>query len=119
MWYLLVENNRVKGVQADEPNAPDSVTVYPISDDDFSKINNQTHYWDIDTAQIVAQSAEYTAQKEQMKRNGIEREYLNSTDWKILRHIRQKHLGITTSLTEAEYTELEQQRQAAASRIIE
>jgi hypothetical protein len=36
----------------------------------------------------------------------------------ILRNIRQKALNITTSLTDAEYLQLEQQRQAAAARII-
>ena len=45
-------------------------------------------------------------------------EFLNSTDWKILRHIRQKALNITTSLSDVEYLQLEQQRQAAAARII-
>ena len=32
-----------------------------------------------------------------IEENGQEREFLNSTDWKVLRHIRQKHLGIATT----------------------
>jgi len=36
-----------------------------------------------------------------------------------LRHIRQKHLGIATSLTEEQYTELENQREAAAQRVVD
>jgi len=58
------------------------------------------------------------AQKEQEKLNAVEREFLNSTDWKILRHLRQQALDLTTSLTEEQYLELEQQRQAAAARIV-
>ena len=119
MWYLLVENNRVIGLQPDEPNAPDSVRVYDIPDDDYVKLKDQTHYWDIDTAQLVANSAEYDAEQAQMKANGNEREFLNTTDWKVLRHIRQKHLGIATSLTEEQYTELENQREAAAQRVVD
>ena len=57
-------------------------------------------------------------QREQDRLNGIEREFLNSTDWKIMRHIRQKALNVATSLTDVEYLELEQQRQAAAARIV-
>tara|TARA_B100002019_G_C21161599_1_gene543609 strand:- start:306 stop:665 length:360 start_codon:yes stop_codon:yes gene_type:complete len=119
MWYLIVENNAVVGVQNMEPNVPAGTTVHQISDSDYKKLQDDTHYWNIDTSQIVAFDADHIAQQEQTVANGNEREFLNTTDWKVLRHIRQKHLGITTSLTEAEYTELEQQREAAASRIIE
>lgn len=40
-------------------------------------------------------------------------QYLESTDWKILRHQDQLALGITTSLTDEQYTELLTQRQTA------
>ena len=52
------------------------------------------------------------------KKNAVEREFLNSTDWKILRHMRQQALNVPTTLTDAQYLELEQQRQAAAARIV-
>ena len=119
MWYLLVENNSVIGLQNDAPNVPASVTVHKISDADYDKLKEQTHYWDVDTSQIVANSAEYNAQQTQIENNGNEREFLNTTDWKVLRHIRQKHLGIATSLTEEQYTELENQREAAAQRVVD
>ncbi len=44
--------------------------------------------------------------------------YLNSTDWMILRHMRQLTLGIATSLSDSEYLKLEKSRQAAAMKII-
>lgn len=44
-------------------------------------------------------------------------QFLSSTDWKVMRHIREKALGQTTSMTEAEYLELEQLRSDAASKI--
>jgi len=42
------------------------------------------------------------------------REFLNSTDWKILRHIREQALSKSTTLSQAEYLELERQRDLAA-----
>lgn len=43
--------------------------------------------------------------------------FLNETDYKVLRHIRQQALGIATTLTAQEYLELEQERQMAAQTI--
>jgi hypothetical protein len=44
--------------------------------------------------------------------------YLESTDWKVLRHIRQKALGITTSMSDEEYLEFELSRVEAANKVI-
>lgn len=38
-------------------------------------------------------------------------EFLNDTDWKVIRHKEQKDLGAETSLTDDEYFELISQRQ--------
>ena len=38
-------------------------------------------------------------------------EFLNSTDWKVIRHKEQQDLGIETTLTQEEYLELITQRQ--------
>lgn len=59
-----------------------------------------------------------TAQISQEQTNIEARVFLNSTDYKVLRHIRQQALGIATSLTAEEYLELEHERQAAAESII-
>ena len=78
----------------------------------------QTHRFDTASRTVVAVDQVVINQREQDRLNGIDREFLNSTDWKIMRHIRQKALNVATSLTDAEYLELEQQRQAAAARIV-
>ena len=49
--------------------------------------------------------------------NQRSREFLNTTDWKIIRHLDQLNLGIATSLSELEYLELLQERQGARGRI--
>lgn len=118
MHYVCIENEIVIGIQNYEPAVPSTVSVVTITDDDHNKILNQTHKFDVASKTVVAINPSELSQKEQDRLNGLEREFLNSTDWKVMRHIRQKALGIPTSLTEAQYLELEQQRQAAAARIV-
>ena len=123
MYYVLIENNEFIGTFNYEPNVPDTVTVVQITDQDHLNIvENKTHYFDISTRSVKSYNQEQLNQvvrdKEIELTNAENREFLNSTDWKVLRHIRQKALGVATSMTEAEYLALEQQRSDAASRII-
>ena len=118
MYYVCIENEKIVSIQSYEPSVPSSVLVVTITDNQHKQIMDQTHRFDIATKTVVPVDSSEIAQREQEKLNAIEREFLNSTDWKVLRHIRQKSLGIPTSLTEAQYLELEQQRQAAAARIV-
>lgn len=118
MYYVCIENNHITGIQSYEPAVPSTVTVTTISDGQHAQIIAQTHRFDVASATVVAVDQAILNQQEQDRSNGIEREFLNSTDWKILRHIRQKALNVATSLTDIEYIALEQQRQAAAARIV-
>lgn len=45
--------------------------------------------------------------------------YLNETDFKVLRHLREKALNIQTTLSEDEYLQLENDRQAKVEKIRE
>jgi len=101
-----------------QPNVPSSVTMIEITDAQAAQIAAQTHYFDVVSRTVTAVAAGVTAQRAADVANGQEREFLNSTDWKILRHIRQKALNIATSLSDAEYIQLEQQREAAAARVV-
>jgi hypothetical protein len=118
MYNVCIENNQVTGILNYQPNVPESVTIVQITDEQYNSMLNNTHYFDVNFRTVVAVSTESINQKTVDLANAQEREFLNSTDWKVLRHIRQKALGIPTSLSEAEYIELEQQRQAAAARIV-
>ena len=119
MKYICIENNQVTSLMDYEPNVPDTVTVVTISDQDAENLNNGTHIFDIASSSVVDKPADAVEQENTIAQNGQEREFLSSTDWKVLRHIRQKHLGITTSLTEDQYTELENQREEAAQRVVD
>jgi hypothetical protein len=59
-----------------------------------------------------------TSQLEQEQINAEAQAFLDSTDFKVLRHIRQKALGQELSLSEEEYLVLEQQRSDAAASIV-
>jgi hypothetical protein len=118
MNYVCIEDNIVTSILNYEPSVPESVLVITISDDDLRNIENQTHFFDVETKTIKPVADEIIAQRAQEKLNAVEREFLNSTDWQILRHLRQKALGTSTSLTEEQYLALEQSRSAAADRIV-
>lgn len=118
MFYVCTEDNRVISVLNYEPTVPSTVSVTTISDEEHQQIQNGSHIFDPISKTIKTQNPSVISEKEKQQQNAVEREFLNSTDWKVLRHIRQKALGISTSLTESQYLELEQQRQAAAARIV-
>lgn len=118
MYYVCIENNRIVGIQNYEPQVPPTVSVHQISDEQYELLKVGSHIFNVETGQIVA-SASFSVEKLEIdKKNSIEREYLNSTDWMVLRHLRQKTLGIDTSLTEDQFRDLEMKRQEAALRII-
>jgi hypothetical protein len=118
MNYVCIENNQVISILNYEPNVPNTVSVVEITDAQAAQIAAQTHYFDVSSGTVTTVAAEVTAQRVTDIANGQEREFLNNTDWKILRHLRQKALNITTSLSDTEYIQLEQQREAAAARVV-
>jgi hypothetical protein len=118
MHYVCIENNKIISILNYAPNVPQSVLVIDIPDADAENIRNQTHYFDVATRSVQPVAKDVLDKKSVELKNAVEREYLSSTDWMVLRHIRQKALGISTSLSDAEYVDLEQKRNAAASRIV-
>jgi hypothetical protein len=59
-----------------------------------------------------------TQELEQRQINAEALAFLQDCDWKRQRHLSQKALGITPSLTDDEYLEMEQECQAARDRIV-
>lgn len=118
MHYVCIEDNKVIGIQSYQPAVPATVTTVTINNDQYKQIMDQSHVFDTASRQVVPVNNGVIAEKARYTANGIEREFLNSTDWKVMRHIRQKALNIPTTLSDAAYLQLEQQRQAAAAKII-
>jgi hypothetical protein len=117
MNYVCIEKEKIVSILNYQPNVPSEVEVIEISDDQFSLINLQTHYFDIATRSVLPIPQEEEEKRQREKQNVEPKEFLNSTDWMILRHMRQKTLGVPTTLLEQEFLELEQQRNDAAARI--
>ena len=118
MHYVCIENDIIISILNYSPNVPDTVTLVEISDDDAALITAQTSYFDLVSNTVKPVDASVISQKNQELANAQYLEILRSTDWKVMRHLRQKTLGQPTSLTDAEYLELEQQRADAAASVI-
>lgn len=112
MFYVCVENKQVISICDYEPSVPKTVSIFPISPEDHSKILKRSHFFDTKSNKVI--QIDTPSPVDQSLAN---LEFLTSTDWKVLRHIRQQALGIPTSLSEEEYLELEKQRQIASEKI--
>jgi len=117
MHYVCVEDNRVTGVLDYEPSVPDTISVKTISQEERNSIESGTHYFDVESMSVKPKPIEALETLAKQKASLEHEKYLRSTDWQVLRHIRQKALGIPTSLSENEYLELEAARQRAADAI--
>lgn len=116
--FVCIENNVVTTILNYEPNVPDSVEVVKITSQEYEAINNRTHFFDVETKSVKPMPKVELDKQAAEKQNIQHIEFLNRTDWQVLRHLRQKALGIATSLTDEEYLALEQERQNAANSII-
>ena len=121
MNYVCIEDSKIIGIFNYRPGVPDSVTVVEITDEEAKQINEKTHFLDLDNVVKPRPQedldAESTAKQLELD-NAEKRAFLSSTDWKVMRHIRQLALGIPTTLTEEEYVALEHERQETANSII-
>lgn len=90
----------------------------------FNVVGDSIHRWDFanipcpSMEELLALQPEVESKLEQEKQNAEALKFLADTDYKVLRHIRQQALGISTTLTAQEYLELEQERQMAAEAVI-
>jgi hypothetical protein len=118
MHYVCIENDAITSILNYEPNLPDGVSAIGITDDEMKNIEAGTHMFDLESKRVVRHEQAFFDAKEVEKQNGLKLEQLRATDWKVLRHSREKALGIATSLTDEEYLALEQERQDIAKSIV-
>ena len=117
MYYFCIENNTIISVCDYQPSVPANVRVVAISDVDHKKIADKTHVFDPVSGSLrpVQPTVQQTFQSIDTSLENYQ--FLHDTDWKVMRHIRQKALGIPTSLTDEQYLSLEQRRQDASAQI--
>lgn len=117
MYYVCVSEGRISSIINYEPACVEPMRAYRISDLDYAQIQAQTHYFDVHMLCMREMPEHVLLEKTNQEHNRACLRYLKDTDWQVLRHIRQRHLGLPTSLTEEDYTELELKRQQAADSI--
>lgn len=118
MHYVCVEENKVTSVLNYKPTVPASVAVVEISDEQYQLLLDGNHFFDTDIMGISPLSDQIIQGNKLIDENAEKREYLRSTDWMVLRHVREKALGLETSLTEDKYLQLEKKRQDTADSIV-
>jgi hypothetical protein len=124
MYYIVIENGGISSILNYEPNVPETHTVVEISDAEYeSIITAKTHYFDLVDLAVKSYGQTHidteVAKETQRITNAEKRKFLADSDWKVMRHIREKALGQTTSLTDQQYLDLEQARATAAAAIVE
>jgi len=115
MPFVYIENNEVVSVLQHKAETPSSVEQIEISHNEYEGLFNESLIFDLSTRKVIENSNSQNVQKHE--KNAELRYFLQSTDWKVLRHIRETNLKLDTSLTDEEYLELEQKRQQAAKNI--
>ena len=123
MYYVIIENGEISSVLPYEPNVPETHTVIEISDAEHeSIITAKTHYFDLADNTVKSYSQTHldseAAKEAQRIANAEKRYFLENSDWKVLRHIREKTLGQQSTLSDEEYIQLEQDRADAAAAIV-
>lgn len=119
MYYVCVDTkeNKISSILNYEPNVPPWVKVFEITDEEHDSIFNRTHVFDIKESKVVPITQEEKNTLEEVKTKIEAKNFLQESDWKVLRHIRQKALEVETTLSEEEYLQLEQARAEAAAKI--
>jgi hypothetical protein len=124
MYYIVIENGGISSILNYKPNVPETHTVVEISDAEHESIvTAKTHYFDLTDNTVKSYSQIYldteAAKEAQRIANAEKRKFLSESDWKVMRHLREKALEQTTSLTDQQYLDLEQARATAAAAIVE
>lgn len=115
--FVCVENDKVIGMQEFEPSVPDSVKVYQITEEEYKAIIDGNMVFNVKKKKVTEPLAKELKEKEAQQIIQEARKLLNTTDWQVMRHIREKALNMKTSLTEDEYLKLERERHMAAAKI--
>jgi hypothetical protein len=124
MYYIVIENGGISSILNYEPNVPETHTVVEITDAEHAGIvTAKTHYFDLIDNTVKSYSQTHldteAAKEAQRITNAEKRKFLVDSDWKVMRHIREKALGQAASLTDQQYLDLEQARATAAAAIVE
>ena len=98
--------------------SPDEYLIVEVSEQQVHGLVTGSLLLDHATKTIIQADADALLQIKLVEESDTARRYLISTDWKVMRHIRELALGLATTLTAEEYLSLEQSRADAAAKVI-
>jgi hypothetical protein len=123
MHYVIIENGQLSSILNYEPNVPETHVVIEITDEEHTGIFDKTHYFDLEDNTVKSYGQTHldseAAKEAQRVINAEKRKFLADSDWKVMRHLREKALEQPTSLTDQQYIDLEQAKATAAAAIVE
>jgi hypothetical protein len=93
-----------------------TIEITPRSVDENGVVTEATY--ETIPSEYLVEILDVTAQVEQEKVNQAAKLFLNNSDYKVLRHLRQKALNLLTTLSDSDFLLLEQERQSKADSII-
>lgn len=112
--------------QLSQVNLEGVTEVYLENNEDISKSISQRVETTLDKevvfhtlpADFTSEIVDITSQALLVKESSDALQFLANSDYKVLRHLRQKALNIATTLTEEQYIQLEQLRHDASLKVI-
>lgn len=96
----------------------DKSELRDLENDSINIVDNQIHSWNFTNIpqpsmeELLALEAQATAKLNNQVLKKEAEAFFKEADWKRMRHISQKALGITTSLSDEEYLAMETECQA-------
>jgi hypothetical protein len=93
-----------------------TVEVSPASTDEFGVVTEAVY--EVIPSEYIIEQIDITAEVAQQAINTLALLFLSNSDYKVLRHLRQKALNLPTTLSDADFLLLEQERQNKANSII-
>lgn len=112
-YYICLEDGEFNHIHDYLPNVPDTIEVIEITEEDKKQLESDEYYFDVESKKVSIKPDKFFIEKEIIDEYYKNKAFLSRTDYKILRHIREITLNITTTISNDELLKLETKRQQA------
>lgn len=103
---VVSDTLEVVGVYDYKPEVPETIKICKILKTDYQNLMAGTHKFDASSETCIEVKPEIDELKRQKYKN-----YLIDSDWIVMRHMREKFLGLPTTLSDSEFLAFETKRQ--------
>ena len=115
-YYACIDKGNFLCAINYEPNVSGDMVAYEITEEDYTNLTEYgfDYYFDQEEKAAKKKDEAVILRKKEILEHVL---FLKNSDWKVLRHLREKALGLETSMTEEEYLSLEKERHERAKSI--